>query len=78
VTGVQTCALPISRGSGSLDTAKRAAKQKRRVFAVRGGGAGTDELLDAGAFALDADSIDFEMLAQELEGEASEAQPQLF
>ena len=70
--------VEAAKGSGSLDTAKRAAKQKRRVFAVRGGGAGTDELLDAGAFALDADSIDFEMLAQELEGEASEAQPQLF
>jgi DNA processing protein len=71
--------VEAAKGSGSLDTAKRAGKQKRRVFAVCGGGAGTDELRDGGAFALDADAMDFDGLAQELlrENSARDEQPRL-
>ncbi len=71
--------VEAAKGSGSLDTAKRASKQKRRVFAVRGGGAGTDELIDAGAFTLDADALDFDALAQEIlrENSARDEQPRL-
>jgi DNA processing protein len=70
--------VQAAKGSGSLDTAKRAAKQKRRVVAVRGGGAGTDELIDGGAFALDAAAIDFDALARALLDETNEAQQKLF
>ncbi|MBI5030205.1 MAG: DNA-protecting protein DprA [Chloroflexi bacterium] len=58
--------VEAARASGSLDTAKRARKQKRRVFAVRDGGAGTDELIDTGAFSFDADAIDFDVIVREL------------
>jgi DNA processing protein len=71
--------VEAAKASGSLDTAKRASKQKRRVFAVRGGGAGADELIDAGALALDADAIDFDALAQEIlrENSIHDEQPRL-
>lgn len=54
------------RASGSLDTAKRARKQKRHVFAVCDGGTGIDELIDTGAFPIDGDAIDFDMIVKEL------------
>ena len=69
--------VEAAKDSGSLDTAKRAWKQKRHVFAIRGGGAGTDQLLDAGAHALDADNVDFDALAQELLSEPQGAQLKL-
>jgi DNA processing protein len=58
--------VQAARASGSLDTAKRAWKQKRRVLVVRNGGAGTDELIDAGAFVIEGEKIDFDAIAQEL------------
>jgi DNA processing protein len=69
--------VEAAKGSGSLDTAKRAAKQGRRVAAVRDGGAGTDELIDTGALALDADALDFDALVQELARENSAQGEQL-
>ncbi len=62
--------------SGSMDTAKRAQKQARLVFAVRGGGAGAEELLQAGAYAIDSDAVDWDAIVGALEtwraGAASE------
>ncbi|MDE3089346.1 MAG: DNA-processing protein DprA [Chloroflexota bacterium] len=52
--------------SGSLDTAKRARRQARLVFAVVGGGAGAEDLLRAGARAIDADAIDWDGIVREL------------
>jgi DNA processing protein len=49
-----------------VDTAKRARKQKRCVFAVREGGAGTDELIDAGAVAIDSNAIEYDFIVREL------------
>lgn len=54
-------------GSGSLDTAKRAQKQKRQVFAVQGGGAGVDDLLRAGTQAIDPTAINWDMLTNALD-----------
>ncbi len=72
--------VEAAHASGSLDTAKRASKQTRRVLAVRGGGAGAEELIDAGALALDADHLDFDIVAQELMRAETprEPQPKLF
>ena len=58
--------VEAANASGSLDTAKRARKQKRSVFAMRDGGAGTDELIDTGAMALDGDAIDYDWVVREL------------
>jgi DNA processing protein len=69
--------VEATKASGSLDTAKCAIKQKRNVLAVRGGGAGADELIDGGAFAINADAIDFEMIANEILRETSAKQPRL-
>lgn len=70
--------VEAAKGSGSLDTAKRAWKQKRHVFAVRAGGAGSDELIASGAIALDARNVDFDSLARELLRELREGQVKLF
>jgi len=70
--------VQAAKASGSLDTAKRASKQKRRVLAVRNGGAGADELIDAGAVCIDSDAIDFDQVVQELlREENSTTQPSL-
>jgi DNA processing protein len=53
--------------SGSLDTAKRARRQARLVFAVAGGGAGAEALLRAGARAIDGDAVDWDGIVRELE-----------
>jgi len=49
--------------SGSLDTAARARKQGRAVYAVPGS-AGTDGLLQDGALRLDPETIDYDALAE--------------
>ncbi|MCX7838969.1 MAG: DNA-processing protein DprA [Anaerolineae bacterium] len=54
--------VEAARDSGSLDTAKRAQRQKRLVFAVCGGGEGIEELLHSGARALDTDALDWDAL----------------
>jgi DNA processing protein len=53
--------------SGSLDTAKRARRQARLVYAVQGGGAGGEDLLRTGAREIDANSIDWEGIVVELD-----------
>jgi len=58
--------VEAAKASGSLDTAKRARKQKRGVFAVREGGAGADELIDTGAVAINGDAIDYDLIVREL------------
>lgn len=53
--------------SGSLDTARRAQKQGRLVFAVRGGGAGAESLIHAGAKVIDGDRLDLDSLVTALD-----------
>jgi len=67
VSGLSRAVIVVEAGekSGSLDTAGRAAKQGRLVFAVPGS-AGTDQLIAAGARRLDPASLDFDALADEI------------
>ena len=51
--------------SGSLDTAKKATRQGRLLFAVPGS-PGTDALIRAGAESLDPDSVDMDALAHRI------------
>ncbi len=53
--------------SGSVDTAKRARRQVRLVYAVQGGGAGVEELLRSGAHPIDAERIDWDRMIDELD-----------
>jgi DNA processing protein len=53
--------------SGSLDTAGRARKQKRALFAVRGGGQGAESLIRSGADVVEAENIDWEGIIGKLE-----------
>lgn len=59
--------------SGSMDTASRARKQGRLVFAVQGGGAGTEELIRDGAHAIDGDAVDWDGIVRELEDRKPDA-----
>lgn len=59
--------VEAAEGSGSLDTAARARKQGRVVFAVPGS-PGTDGLLRAGAHALDPDAPDLAALEAAIRG----------
>jgi DNA processing protein len=59
--------VEAARQSGSMDTAKRAQRQKRLVFAVRGGGEGIEELLRGDARALDADAVGWDALVGALD-----------
>ncbi len=61
--------------SGSLDTAGRARRQARPVFAVRGGGPGTEQLIQSGAEAIDAQAIDWDHVLAALEAGAAEPPP---
>jgi DNA processing protein len=58
-----TIVVEAAEPSGSLDTARRAWRQKRVVFAVDGGSAGTSRLLDQGAERLPTLGIDYDALA---------------
>lgn len=55
------------RESGSMDTASRARKQGRLVFAVQGGGAGTEELIRTDARAIDADAVEWDAIVRALD-----------
>jgi DNA processing protein len=59
--------------SGSLDTAKRARRQARLVFAVAGGGAGAEDLLRAGARAIDGDAVDWDAIVSALDAWRADA-----
>ena len=58
--------VEAAEDSGSLSTARRARQQGRKVFTVTGGDAGCEELLAAGAEALDPETIDWDALAERL------------
>ncbi len=64
VSGLSRAVIVVEAGekSGSLDTAARAKKQGRAVFAVPGS-AGTEQLIANGAQRLEPDALDFDALA---------------
>ena len=59
--------------SGSLDTAKRARRQARLVYAVQGGGAGVEDLLRSGARPIDADAVEWDAVVSALDAWRSDA-----
>lgn len=67
VSGLSRAVIVVEAGqkSGSMDTAERARKQGRLVYAVPGS-EGTEGLLKGGARRLEMDAIDFDALAEEI------------
>jgi DNA processing protein len=62
-----TIVVQAEKESGSMDTASRARKQSRLIFAVRGGGAGAEQLLRGDAFEIDANALDWDALIAKLD-----------
>jgi DNA processing protein len=71
VSGLSRAVIVVEAGekSGSLDTASKAKKQGRLVYAVPGS-AGTDQLIADGASRLDLASLNLDSLAAEIAGYA--------
>jgi DNA processing protein len=67
ISGLSRAVIVVeaSQKSGSMDTAERARKQGRLVYAVPGS-EGTEGLLKGGARRLEADAMDFDALAEEI------------
>lgn len=67
ISGLSRAVIVVEAGSqsGSLDTAERARKQGRLVFAVPGS-AGTDGLIRVGALPLEMEALDPDDLAQQI------------
>jgi len=67
VSGLSRAVIVVEAGekSGSLDTASKAQKQGRVVYAVPGS-TGTDQLLASGALRIEPESVDFDKLAREI------------
>lgn len=67
ISGLSRAVIVVEAGvkSGSLDTATRANKQKRPVYAIPGS-SGSDALLKEGARQILTDMINFEKLAEEI------------
>jgi DNA processing protein len=67
VSGLSRAVIVIKAGekSGSLDTASKAKKQNRLVYALPGS-PGTDQLIAAGARQIDLSALDFDRLAEEI------------
>ena len=67
ISGLSRAVIVVEAGekSGSLDTASKAQKQGRLVYAVPGS-AGTDQLLASGARRIEPESVDFDQLAREI------------
>ncbi len=67
VSGLSRAVIVVEAGekSGSLDTASKAQKQGRLVYAVPGS-TGTDQLLASGALRVEPESVDFDQLAREI------------
>jgi DNA processing protein len=76
ISGLSRAVIVIEAGekSGSLDTAWRAQKQGRRVYAVPGS-PGTDKLLRGNAFPLTPENVHFDALANELRQLSQEEPP---
>jgi DNA processing protein len=64
--------VEADENSGSIDTARKALKQRRLLFAVPGS-AGTDALLASGVKAIKPDSVDFDWLSQKIKAHIIEA-----
>lgn len=75
VSGLSRAVIVVEAGtkSGSLDTAARARKQKRGVFALPSS-PGTDGLIRGGATALNWENIDFDSLAELIQDAGSPSQ----
>ncbi|OQY86072.1 MAG: DNA protecting protein DprA [Chloroflexi bacterium UTCFX4] len=67
VSGLSRAVIVVEAGqkSGSMDTAERARKQGRLVYAIPGS-EGTEGLLKGGARRLEMDAVDFDALAEEI------------
>ena len=78
ISGLSKAVIVVEAGvkSGSVDTANRARKQGRAVFAIPGS-PGTDALIAGGAIALDPDNIEPEQLLASSTDTAQPVKPQL-
>lgn len=67
ISGLSRAVIVVEAGqkSGSMDTAERARKQSRLVFAVPGS-EGTEGLLKGGAQRLEMNTMDFDRLAEKI------------
>lgn len=67
ISGLSRAVIVVeaSQKSGSMDTAERARKQRRLVYAIPGS-EGTERLLKGGARRLEIDAVDFDALAEEI------------
>ena len=76
ISGLSRAVIVIEAGerSGSLDTASKALKQGRSVYAAPGS-AGTDQLIAGGARIIKPGSLDFDALAAEINQVAIRAEP---
>ncbi len=68
VSGLSRALIVVEAGeqSGSMDTAKKARKQNRPVFAVDSGSPGTNTLLESGAFAISSTSFDVQEIIEQI------------
>ena len=68
-SGLSRAIVVVQSGedSGSMSTARRGVQQGRTVFAVVGGDAGCEQLIEAGAQAVEPESIDWDQFADRLE-----------
>lgn len=73
ISGLARAVIVVEAGekSGSLDTAKKARKQGRPVFAVDTGSAGTDQLLATGAIAIHPSDFDLDEIIRLMQPPAS-------
>ena len=76
ISGLSRAVIVIEAGekSGSLDTASKAARQGRVVYAMSGS-AGTDQLIAGGARIIKPGSLDFDALVAEIDQAAIRAEP---
>ncbi len=78
ISGLSKAVIVVEAGikSGSMDTAVRARKQERILFAVPGS-PGTDDLISSGAEALDPESLDVGQIIRRLDEPAGGTKEQL-
>jgi len=68
ISGLSLAVIVVEAGeeSGSLDTARRAKKQGRLVFAVEGGGEGIERLVQEGAIHLAVERLEWDLLTERI------------